>query len=107
MSRKPTQFCASDAGLLPQIRQKINPQTYAKLRFVAWLQEFFAPPHTNQLLDGADNWKKLLYETGLVQGGLHEAGEKRVRIEWLGLQFRVKLDTDKPGMIGSLDDFWQ
>ena len=37
--------------------------------------------------------------------GLNEAGEKRVRLEWLRLELRMELHRDIPWMGWELDDF--
>src|SRR4051812_49010442 len=46
-----------------------------------------------------------LDQSALLDGRLDERGEQRVGIERLGLQLRVELDADEPGMVGALDDF--
>src|SRR5690348_1694931 len=41
----------------------------------------------------------------LLAGRAHEAGEQRVRPRGTGLELRVELAADKPGVIGELDHF--
>jgi hypothetical protein len=48
---------------------------------------------------------KNLNQTCLLQRRSDEPSEKRVRIERAALQFRVKLYTHEPWMIGPLDNF--
>ena len=44
-------------------------------------------------------------QPALLHRRFDEAGKQRVRVEGLGLEFRVELHADKPGVIGPLDDF--
>src|SRR5437660_1520318 len=46
-------------------------------------------------------------QAGLIECGADEGGEQRVRLERFGLEFRVELHADIPGMIWDLDNLRQ
>src|SRR5579875_214603 len=43
--------------------------------------------------------------TAMLDRGTNERSEKRVRRQWLGFKFRVKLAAQEPGVAGHFDDF--
>src|SRR3546814_9844877 len=47
------------------------------------------------------------HQSGLLQCRLHKAGEQRMRLERLGLQFRMVLHADEPRMVRQFDDLGQ
>src|SRR6266571_7712474 len=40
----------------------------------------------------------------MLDGGADKRGEERMRLEWLGLEFRMELAAEEPGMLRRLDD---
>ena len=46
-------------------------------------------------------------ETGIIESGFDKIPEKRMRIHWTGFEFRMKLTSQKPGMLLQLNDFDQ
>src|SRR6266446_5175506 len=48
-----------------------------------------------------------LHQPRLVEGGLDERGEQRVRLEGLGFQLGMELHADKPGVVGDFDNLRQ
>gem|GEM_PF-4513859 len=50
---------------------------------------------------------KFLYQPALIDRSLDKRNKQRVRVKRLGFQFRMKLDSNKPRMIGNLDNFRQ
>src|SRR3989344_5532835 len=58
------------------------------------------PPRVNRYCPGSD-------QPALRDRGLDEAGEERMRIEWLALELGMVLHPDEPAVIGPLDDLGQ
>src|SRR6266566_1354158 len=48
-----------------------------------------------------------LNQPRLIEGGLDERGEQRVRLERLRLKLGMELDADEPGVVRNLDDLRQ
>jgi len=76
--------------------------------------------HAQSVMDPArsSDWGKAVHplrgnserrsdQAGLLHRRFHKAGEERMWIEGLALQFGMELHTHEPGVIGSLDNFGQ